>query len=236
MKITLLLLLAGFSATAQNTVQPGDPTIRYDWIKPSHDFYRNTVTDSAGNILYDFVMENFTTIDSVKKQIVFARFRQVPAGSFSTDTSFTDLNLKPLSMHELFFQRETSFEMSFGDTLAGVRTVRKGVASVKTYPMKRGYFENNMIEYIIGWLALQKGTTYILDDFNKDASAPSDPYTIEYAFDEAWIMAAGHRMDCRVIHFVHGSTTGYFWVDKASHQVLKEEGSFKGGMYVMTKV
>ena len=90
MKMILPLLLAGFSAAAQNTIQPGDPTIRYDWIKPAHDFYRNTVTDSAGNIRYDFVMEDFTIIDSVRKQIIFARYRQVPPGSFSTDTSFTD--------------------------------------------------------------------------------------------------------------------------------------------------
>lgn len=102
-------------------------------------------------------MEDFTTIDSARKQIVFARYRQVPPGSFSTDTSFTDLTLKPLTMHELFFQREISFDMSFGDELASVRTIRKGVASVKTYPMKRGYFENNMIEYVFGLLELKKG-------------------------------------------------------------------------------
>ena len=234
--LLLAFLLAGFSATAQNTIQPGDPTIRYDWIKPSHDFYRNTVTDSAGNPRYDFVMEDFTIVDSVKKQIVFARYRQVPPGSFSTDTSFTDLTLKPLSMHEFFFQREVSFEMSFSDELASVRTIRKGVATEKTYPMKRGYFENNMIEYIFGWLELKKGVTYTLDNFNKDAPSPSEPYAVEYAFDDAWILGAGRRIDCRVIRFVHGSTTGYVWVDKASHQVLKAEGTFKGGMYVMTRV
>ena len=236
MKMILPLLLAGFSAAAQNTIQPGDPTIRYDWIKPAHDFYRNTVIDSAGNIRYDFVMEDFTIIDSVRKQIVFARYRQVPPGSFSTDTSFTDLTLKPISMHEFFFQREVSFGMSFGDELASVTTTRKGVVSVKTYPMKRGYFENNMIEYIFGWLELKKGVTYALDNFNKDAPSPSEPYTVEYAFDDAWILGAGHKIDCRVIRFVHGSTTGYVWVDIASHQVLKEEANFKGGTYVMTKV
>jgi hypothetical protein len=241
MKMILPLLLAGFSAAAQNTnqqhiIQPGDPTIRYDWIKPAHDFYRNTVTDSAGNTRYDFVMEDFTIIDSVKKQIVFARYRQVPRGSFSTDTSVTDLFLKPVSMHELHFQRDVSFEMSFGDELASVRTIRKGVASVKTYPMKRGYFEDNMIEYIFGWLELKKGVTYSLDDFNKDTPSPSNAYTLEYAFDDPWILGAGSKIDCRVIRFVHGSNTGYIWVDKASHQVLKEEGSFDGLMYVMTKV
>ena len=236
MKMILPLLLVGFSAAAQNSIQPGDPTIRYDWIKPAHDFYRNTVTDSAGNIRYDFVMEDFTIIDSVKRQIVFARYRQVPPGSFSTDTSFTDLTLRPLSMHELFFQREVNFEMAFSDELASVRTIRKGVASVKTYPMKRGYFENNMIEYVFGWLELKKGVMYTLDNFNKDAPSPSEPYAVEYAFDDTWILGAGRRIDCRVIRFLHGSTAGHVWIDKATHQVLKEEGSFKGGMYVMTKI
>lgn len=236
MKMLLLLLLTGFSAAAQTTIHPGDRIIRYDWIRPAHDFYRNTVTDSAGNIRYDFVMENFITIDSGKKQIVFARYRQVPAGNFSTDTSFTDMALKPVSMHEVFFQRGVSYDMSFGDALATVKANRKGVVTTTTYPMKSGYYEDNMIEYIFGWLELRKGITYTLDNFNKDTPAPSDPYIIEYSFDDAWILGAGRRIDCSVIHFVHGANVGHIWVDKATHQILKEEGTFKGGMYVLTKI
>ena len=245
-----LLLVAAVCANAQNTIRqndpgigpgeqvirPGDVRIRYDWIKPSHDFYRCVVTDTSGKIQYDFMMENFMRIDSADNRIVFARYRQVPPGSFSTDTSVTDLRVKPQRMHEIHYQREVSLEMSFADTLASVRTVRKGVSSVKTYPMKSGYFEDNMIEYIFPWLDLKKGIVYTLGDFKQDAAAPSDPFTVEYVFDDVWSLGAGYTVSCQVLAFTHGQTAGYIWIDTANHTMLKEAGNFKGGMFVLRKL
>jgi hypothetical protein len=62
--------------------------------------------------------------------------------------------------------------MSFGDTVASVRTIRKG-------------------------------TPY--------------PYTLEYVFDDTWIMAADQQISCLMIRFTHGATTGYIWVDRHRH-------------------
>jgi len=234
--LSLLLVIVTLWGNAQNIIKPGDDIIRYDLIKPSHDFYKAVITDTAGNSLYEFMMEDVTSVDLINKRITFARSRQVPIGSFSTDTSFTDLVFRPIRMHEIYQQRNVSFEMSFGDTLASVKTIRKGEASVKNHPMKSGYFENNMIEYIFGYLVLKKGVTYVLDNFNKDTDTPSDPYHIEYAFDDVWDLAGGYKLSCSVIHFVHGAGSGYIWVDKSTHQMVKEEGSFKGGVFVITKV
>lgn len=237
----LLVALSPFGYTQNtgsvvNTIKPGDKLIRYDLIKPAHEYYKNVTTDTAGNIMYEFMMENVTTIDQVNKRILFSRSRQIPVGSWSTDTSITDLTFKPVSMYEHHFQRNVHFDMSFGDTLATVKTTRKGVESIKNYPMKSGYFEDNMIEYIFGYLELEKGVTYMLDNFNKDTPSPSDPFIIEYAFDDIWYLAAGLRLNCRVIHFIHGAATGYIWIDKASNKVIKEEGAFKGGIFVVTKM
>src|ERR1700748_591791 len=95
------LLVATFFVNAQVTIKPGDKIIRYDWIKPSHDFYRNQGSDTSGKVTYDFIMDDYTFIDQANKYIAFARTRQVPAGSFEADTSLTDLSLKPVSMHEV---------------------------------------------------------------------------------------------------------------------------------------
>ena len=234
--ITLLLLFSSLSVFAQNIIKPGDKLIRYDWIKPSHDFYRNVITDTAGNVKYDFMMEDYTTIDTANKHIVFARARQVPAGKFSTDSSITDLFFKPIRMHENHIQYNVSFDMQFGETQASVKTTRKGVESTKNYPMKNGYFEDNMIEYIFGYLELKKGITYTLDNFNKDTPTPSDPYTVEYAFDDVWTLVPDHRLYCTVLHFTHGGTTGYMWIDKSTHLMVKTIGNFKTGTYVLTKI
>jgi hypothetical protein len=234
--IALLLVLTACFANAQVTIKPGDKIIRYDWIKPSHDFYRNQVSDTSGKVIYDFMMDDYTFIDQANKRIAFARTRQVPAGSFEADTSITDLSLKPVSMHEVHPQRDVTYEMIFGDEQTMIKTIRKSVPLTKTYPMKSGYFEDNMIEYIFGYLELKKGIIYTLDNFNKDAPAPSDPYAVEYAFDDVWQLTSDHKVNCTVLHFTHGGTTGYIWIDKSTHLMVKTIANFKTGSYMLTKV
>jgi hypothetical protein len=231
-----LLSATTSSVSAQDILRPGDERIHPEWLKPSHDFYRTVVLDSTDHVRYDFVMDDYTTIDSATGQIIFARSRQVPPGRFSTDTSVTDLSFRPLRMHEIHYREDVHFEMVFGDTLASVQTTRKGARSIKTYSMKRGYFEDNMIEYIFGYLDLKKGVVYSLDNFNKDTPSPSDPYTLEYVFDDTWFVAADQQIPCMMIRFTHGGTTGYIWVDKRTRQMLKQAGQFKNGSYVVRKL
>ena len=230
----LILTITTVLANAQVTIKPGDKIIHYDWIKPSHDFYRNRITATTGKVIYDYMMEDFTAIDPVNKQITFARYRQVPIGSFSTDTSVTDQFLKPIRMHEIRYQRDVTIDMTFGDTQANVQTIKKGVSSVKNYTVKSGYFEDNMIEYIFGYLELKKGVTYTLDNFN--APVVSDPYQIVYAFDDSWNIAPDHQLYCTVLHFTHGGTSGYIWIDKNTHLMVKTLANFKNGSYVLTKI
>jgi len=234
--LSLVFSFTTSSVTAQVILQPGDKRIHPEWLKPEHAFYRTVVLDSGGLTRYDFVMDDFTIVDSAAGQIIFARSRQVPPGRFSTDTSVTDLSFRPLRMHEIHYREDVHFEMWFGHTLASVRTTRKGAPSTKTYPMKKGYFEDNMIEYIFGYLDLQKGVVYSLDNFNKDTPSPSDPYTLEYVFDDTWFVAADQQIPCMMIRFTHGATTGYIWVDKRTRQMLKQAGQFKNGSYIVRKL
>lgn len=238
-QLFLFFILSAITRTAvqaQTILRPGDKRIHPEWLKPSHDYFRTIVLDSTGQVRFDFVMEDFTIIDSAAGQIIFARSRQVPPGSFFVDTSVTDLSLRPLRMHEIHFRENVDFDMRFADTLATVRTTRKGVPSSKTYAMKKGYFEDNMIEYIFGYLDLQKGVVYTLDNFNKDTPSPSAPYTLEYVFDDTWFVAADQQIPCAMIRFTNGATTGYIWVDKRTRQVLKEAGQYKNGSYVAIKL
>lgn len=232
-----ILLMAAITTLghAQNFIKPGDRIIRNDWIKPSHDFYKNVIRDTSGKIIYEFMMDDVTTIDQAHKQITFIRSRQVPIGSFSADTSITDLSFKPLSMHETLRQK-VHYDMLFTDNQATVKAIRNAVSSVKTYPMMSGYFEDNMIEYIFGYLELKKGITYTLDNFNKDTPSPSDPYALTYLFDDVWPLAADHQLTYSVIRFTHGDTEGYIWIDQGTHQVIKQQGNFKGGSYLITKL
>jgi hypothetical protein len=233
--LTFLLVIASL-ADAQITVKPGDKIIRFDWIKSSHDFYRNQVSDTAGNVIYDFMMENYITFDKPNKKIIFARYRQVPAGSFEADTSVTDLGLKPVRMHEVHPQRDVTYEMTFGETSIKVNTLRKGRSIDKIFQMNAGYFEDNMIEYIFGYLELKKGVKYTFDNFNKDTAVPSDPFTVEYIFDDVWQLTSDHKVGCTVLRFVHGNNTGYIWIDKSTHLAVKTIADFKTGSYLLIKI
>ena len=233
--LLLLLVASSLFVSAQNIIKPGDKIIQYNWIKQSHDFYKNVIKDTLGNIIYEFMMDNVSTVDPATKRITFIRNRQVPVGSFSADTSITDLTLKPISMHETLRQK-VHYDMQFADQQATVKAIRNGVSSVRSYVMKGGYFEDNMIEYIFGYLQLKKDITYTLNNFNKDTPSPSDPYTLTYLFDDVWPLTADHQLTCSVIHFTHGDTEGYIWVDQSTHQVIKQQGNFKTGSYLITKL
>jgi len=233
--LAALLLFPGHSK-AQLVVKPGDPLLRSDLIRSSHNYYKAINTDSLGNILYEWVNDQVISVDSVAGRITFARSRQVPVSSYSTDTSVTDLQFKPIWMHEVHYRQNVSFAMDFEATGATVHTLRKGTASDRSYPMKNGYFEDNMIEYIYGYLDLTKGQTYTLDNFNKDTPAPSDPVIIEYAFDDVWILNTGALLHCRVLHFIHGATTGYIWIDKQTRSMIKELGNSKRGTFSIVRI
>lgn len=221
---------------AEVIVKPGDPLLRSDLIRSSHNYYRAVFTDTSGRIIYEWVNDQVISVDSAAGRIIFARSRQVPVGSYSTDTSVTDLSFKPISMHEVHYSRDVSFTMAFGATNAAVHTLRKGVPSVRSYPMNSGYFEDNMIEYVYGYLDLAKGRSYTLDNFNKDTPAPSDPVTVDYAFDDEWMLSAGGLVHCRVLHFIHGATTGYIWIDKQTRTMIKELGNSAKGTFCITHI
>lgn len=222
-KYFLIALLAGFylKSFSQKMIAPGDAHLIISRVKPSHDFYRNIVKDPSGKVMYDFMMENYLFVDTPKQEFVFARYRQVPAGYFSTDTSFTDWTLKPIKMHEIHYKQKVDIQMSFGPEQA---TVARN-AVTKTYTMPKGYFEDNMIEYLFGYLQLEKGIPYTLNNFNP-ATSGNDPYTLKYASDEG---------TNNVLEFTHSDTRGKIWVDKTTHEVLKQTGRNAKYNYVITK-
>lgn len=230
------LLLSSGRSRAQIIVKPGDPLLRSDLVRSSHYYYKAVMTDTAGNIVYQWVNDQVISVDSAAGRITFARARQVPVGSYSTDTSITDLSFKPISMHEVHYRQNVSFTMDFDATNATVHTMRKNSPSERSYPMKSGYFEDNMIEYVYGYLDLAKDRTYTLDNFNKDTPAPSDPVTVEYAFDDVWMQGAGGFLCCRVLHFTHGAIKGYIWIDKKTREMIKETGTFAKGNFSITRI
>jgi len=233
--LLLLITLLFTGGVYSQTIRPGDNTIDYTLIRPAHQFYKNVTWDTLGNIKYEFMMENVIAIDSAKQRITFSRSRQIPVGFMSADTSVTDFSFRPISMHEVHIQQKRTYEMTFSESAATVRKEFKGIITNKTYPMNAGYFEDNMVEYIFGYLKLKKGVAYTLDNFN-EATGGNDPYTIRYAFDDSLDLPGYEQLNCSVLSFTHGATIGLIWIDKKTHDMIKQLGQFKGGTYVVVKL
>jgi hypothetical protein len=132
-----VLAVVSLFSCAQTIIKPGDNIIRYDLIKPSHDFYKAIIIDFAGNIKNEYTNEEMITIDPANQRLFFTRSRQIPIGNFSTDSSVTDLSFRPVRLYEIYHQRNVSFDMSFGDTAVSIKTIRKGVSSDKNYSIKK---------------------------------------------------------------------------------------------------
>lgn len=96
---------------AQILIKPGDPSIHYDWLIPSHDFYKVIVFDSTGRKTLEIMNEQIQAIDSMKHTILSTRTRQVPFGRWMIDTSICTAALVPLRMHE--FDQPKTFEHDF---------------------------------------------------------------------------------------------------------------------------
>jgi hypothetical protein len=234
----LIPLMWIITVQAQTQINIGSKELRSDLISSSHNFFKVYDTDSVGNIVDEFINEQVITVDKAHGTITFARSRQVPVGSFMEDTSVTDLAFKPVHMHEMHNKQQVYYVMNFWDTVATVNKFKNGQGvSTTAFPLKPGYVEDNMIEYLYPYLDLQKGTVYNLTNFNKDVPNGFSNVTVEYAFDDIY-MVGTHPVICRVLRYVNGRYWGYVWIDKDNRSVIREIGSDKlsGLIYSVTKV
>jgi len=226
MKLIIPLLFI-FLVTAQITgaqiiVKPGDPAIHYEWLTPSHDFYKVTLFDSAGRKKLEIMNEQVQTIDTVKHTILSARARQVPSGRWMIDTSVCTTTLEPVRMHEYDQPKTFEHDFRFAGTKAYVREFKKGTLSVDTFTMTEGYFDENSIEGFLAVIPFDKGKQYRLNSFRIGTPGRLNPYDIEYAFDDAWGQSGDNDLNCNVLRFRNAYSSGYMWIDRHRHKMVKE--------------
>ncbi len=226
------------TAQAQKQITIGSKELRNDLITSSHNYFKGFATDSLGNVTSEWINDQVITVDRDHGIITFARSRQVAIGYFMEDTSVTDLSFKPINMHEMHNKQQVYYVMNFGDTVATVDKYKNGLATgTRSFSLKSGYVEDNMIEYLYPYLDLQKGVVYQMTNFNKDVPHGFSLVTVEYAFDDI-LMAGTGRVSCRVLRYVNGKYWGYVWIDKDTRNVVREIGfnGNGGNMYSINKV
>jgi len=222
MKYSLLLLLITQSICAQTVIKPGDPAIHYDWLTPSHDFYKVIMFDSTGRKKMELMNEQVQAIDSVKHTILSARTRQAPFGRWMIDTSICTTTLTPVRMHEYDQPKTFEHDFHFGSTKAYVREFKKGTLSTDTFTMAEGYFDENSIEGFLAVIPFEKGRRYRLNSFRIGMPGTLNPYDIEYVFDDTWSQSGDNELNCNVLQFRNAYSSGYIWIDRRRHKMVKE--------------
>ncbi len=235
-RITIAILLFAFNAPAQMVLKANDPSIRYDLIKPAHTFSKVIIFDSAGNKKMEFVNESVIAINEQTHLITFSRYRQVPLGRIGIDSSI--ISPAPVSMHFLDNPLKYELNVTFKPVTVEVRSFIKGVHNNEVFKMTEGYFDDNILEDICGYLPFKKGIKYNLDCFRYESKTSKgiNRYQIEYLFDDYLGGEKGMNDECKVLSFVNGYEKGYLWIDKVSKELVKEVATFGTTTILLNKV
>lgn len=240
-KSTTIILLAiltsiarGFTATAQVHLNAHDKSIRYDLVKPEHSLRKVTFFDTAGNVTRELVVDHVTKLDTAHNEIDFINSVQYAPGKILIDSSID--NYSGSARYVLATMPSTKYEfIKYLSTSVEAQNIVKGVSSNKTTAMSEGYFDDNSLWDILGYLPYKKGIKYQLDCYGTDIHTEvSIPFEIEYLFDENYREPGGAVINSMVLKVSNPESTHYVWINKKTHLLIKDLGQGKG--YSLTTV
>jgi len=237
-KLTIKLLFAiainGLTASAQIHLNAHDKSIRYDLVKPEHSLRKVTSFDTAGNVTEELVVDHVTKIDTAHNEIDFINSVQYAPGKILIDSSID--NYAGSARYILATMPSTKYEfIKYLPTSVEAHNIVKGLSSTKTTAMNEGYFDDNSIWDILGYIPFKKGIKYQLDCYGTDTHTQvSIPYEIEYLFDEDDREPGGTVINSMVLKVSIPESTYYIWINKKTHLLIKFLGQGKG--YSFTEV
>ncbi len=226
--LLFVMIVAGLTAGAQVHLSAHDQSIHYDWITPSHTLYKHTAFDTLGNITGELVIDHATAIDTAHKEIAFINTVPFAPGKLLIDSSIDNyqgsarytLTTFPATKHEFIKYLPATVE---------AHNIIKGVSSTKITPMTEGYFDDNSVWDILGFITFKKGIRYQLDCYGTDTHTQvSIPFEIEYIFDEVTQEQGGSAVSNMVLRVTNPGATAYVWINKKTHLTTKEFVQGKG--------
>ena len=196
-------------------------------IKPEHSLYKVTFFDTAGNVTRELVVDHVTKIDTAHNEIDFINSFQYAPGKILIDSSID--NYAGSARYILATMPSVKYEfIRYLPETIEAHNIIKGVNSTKTTAMSKGYFDDNSIWDIMGYIPFKKGIKYQLDCYGTDTHTQvSIPYEIEYLFDEDDSEPNGNIVNAMVLKASYSGSADYIWVNKKTHLVIKLMGQRK---------
>ena len=229
--LALTIALKGLNACAQVHLNAHDKSIRYDLAKPEHSLRKVTSFDSAGNVTRELVVDHVTKIDTARNEIDFINSVQYAPGKILVDSSID--NYSGSARYILATMPSTKYEfIKYLPTSVEAHNIVKGVSTNKTTAMPEGYFDDNSLWDVLGYIPFKKGIKYQLDCYGTDTHTQVlIPFEIEYLFDENYREPSGAVVNTMVLKISNPQSTNYVWINKKTYVMIKNIGQGKGYSY-----
>lgn len=220
----------------QFLIKPGDQQIRYELIKPQHNFYKLVLLDSAGNKQMEMLNEEIISIDSAKQQLIRTQFRSFGAGRQLTDSTIADLRtLSPVRMRMVTNPAVMQMDLLFRKTDVHAVANKGGKHTDTIHRMEEGYFDSNLIEYLFQLLPYKDGFACQINAYTFEKNG-MDPHMIKYVGEEMVEDPNGslRKMNIVEVRSKDGQSTDLLWFDQHTGKVYKHTGRFGNRRFIIT--
>ena len=114
-------------------------------------------------------------------------------------------------MHSLEYPARKELHVKFEESGVTVKSLINGVSKTQAYPMPAGYFDDNILVDIIGYLPIEKEVKYIMDAFRFESVKTNclNHYEVQYLHDDYLPDADNKYSSCKVLYFKNGYSDGY---------------------------
>jgi hypothetical protein len=233
-KIIILLLWSNI-ISAQTRIRPGDAAINHALIKQGANTYKITIFDDQGKVKKDIRKVEETIIDTVKGNVIRIQTNYFSDGLVLIDSAVANLKtLAPERMRMITTPASPmKMRLSFRERSVHAAAYRNNIWEEGIHRMEPGYFDSNIIEYIIGLLPYKKGLSFVLNAYTYEENG-LETFDVEYLGEDVLPGTPGF---CYLVKITGSGKqqSGYAWYEVSTGIIQKCVFRLGNGLFVMTK-
>ncbi|NII25645.1 hypothetical protein HB364_11160 [Pseudoflavitalea sp. X16] len=232
-----MLLLLTYITRCQSVLKTGDPSIRYELIRPDVTHYKIVTTDSAGKTLSEFTCLHTIAVNKTRGWVILTQEYQFPDGRILLDSTIANLHtLSPVRMRMVTTPHFMKMDLDFRAREVHAIADKGGRKTDTLHKMEEGYFDSNLLEYLFGLLPYKKGFSATINAYTFEQHG-MDPWKVEY-IGEDMLTTTGGPAWCYVAKTGNaGNITDMMtWIEKSSGKVLKRVIPLGKMYYIITKI
>ena len=232
-----MILLFTHIARCQPVLKAGDPSIRYELIKPDVTLYKITTTDSAGKVLSEFTCRHTISVNKAHGWVILTQQYQLPDGRTLLDSTIASIStLAPVRMRMVTTPHFMKMDLDFHSREVHAIADKSGKKTDTLHKMEEGYFDSNLLEYLFGLLPYKKGFKATINAYTFEQRG-MDPWQVEYVGEDMLATAAGTAF-CYVAKTGNAGniSDAMVWIEKSTGKILKRVFPMGKMYYIITKV